>query len=165
MDVPAQEAYLRGHATFLDAAEIAQRLGPTKRRNWRPEQEAEMMRCYQQAHTALTLALAGELALMQRLAGIEIMSVITRAMAARGMTSGLEATFWNRLIVQQTAQREHDELAAKLAQERPGDLWGPLHRLRWRLRQRQLRGALAQMKSKLAQLEQLIAFDTPPRRY
>ena len=80
----------------------------------------------------------------------------------RGMVSAVESSFWNTLMIEQTAQFEYDQLTQKLAQKGAGFFYG-FQRKRWLNRQKQLLASLNTLNTRIGFLEKQIEFIEVPR--
>lgn len=153
LHIQAQAIYARGRDHFLANQEAGGSLFDRKAKKYRDTREAEILRSFQQAYSALEEALRYELADSQREFGIEMMAEITRLFLYKHMISPLEGGYWSKLVVELTTQRECDELDAKLAGPSRGGLLGLLQRWRWWLRRRQLARSLARLDREIRRLE------------
>lgn len=163
LNARAQRAYARGRECFFGEQEASAGLYGGRRRDHLQPEEVGVLRAFQRAHSALQEALRMGLAERQREASVEMMAEITRLFAQRQMTSGVEAKYWAQLVVEQNAQREYEELEARLAEPRRGGLLGLLRRWRRQLRRRQLARALVALDKQIQQIEDMIGFVDPPR--
>ena len=159
----AQFAYSRGYDAFFAGQRVYMEIPPSRRsRLAYAEQAHEAIQLYTQTYTALQEALQATLADSQRYKIIEIMASIANLFIQTGLVSPLESNYWTSLMIEQVNREECDDLKQKLSQPTPGIL-GPLARLRWRLRKRQLEKALDRVDRKIKLIEQNIAFVTPLR--
>ncbi len=156
----AQRAFAGARERYAEGLEIAASLSPRRRRGYYDRQEEELAVCYQQAYSSLQEAFRFTLPESQRVAGIEMAAEIMRFFALRQMVSPLEVSYWARLLLELNTRRECADLAEKLARPARG-LMGPLRRLHWRLRQRQLEWALVRLDTQIRQTEQMIDFVEP----
>jgi len=162
LNARAQRAFARGRHSFLSTQAEAASLFGVRGKGYQKPRESEVLRAFQQAHSALQEALRIGLAESQREATVEMMVELTRLFVHRQMISPLEAKYWSQLLTEQTVWRECNALEQKLARPGPGGLIGLLRRGLWQLRRRQLAGALARLDRQIEDLERLIAFVDPP---
>jgi len=159
----AQFAYCRGYDAFFAGQGVYMEIPPSRRsRLAYAEQAHEAIQLYTQAYTALQEALQDTLGDSQRYKIIEIMASIANLFIQTGLVSPLESNYWTSLMIEQVNRVEYNDLKQKLSQPIPGIL-GPLARLRWHLRKRQLEKAHNRVERKITLIEQNIAFVTPPR--
>jgi hypothetical protein len=161
LDLKSQFAYLRGLDAFSEGQEIIDKISPRKHRVPFQPQVTSAMQLFMEAYSSMQVAFQAELAEEQRYLGVEMMSSMVNEFMRRSMVSAFEMTYWNTLAVEQVAQREYDRLKEKLAS--PAGFLGPLKRLRWRARQKQLVKSLAEIDQKLRALERQIEFTEVPR--
>jgi hypothetical protein len=139
LDLKSQFAYLRGLDAFSEGQEIMSKISTRKR----------LMPFYPR------------LAEPQRSLGVEMMSSMANEFMKREMVSPFERSYWNTLMVEQTAQDEYDHLKVKLSNT--AGVFGGLKRIRWRARQKQLIQSLVELDKRLEKLEKQISFIDVPR--
>ncbi len=161
LDLKSQFAYLRGLDAFTEGQEIIDSINPHKRRVPFHPQVTAAMELFMEAYSSIQVAFLADLAEEQRRLGVEMMASMVNEFMRRSMVSELEMTYWNTLAVEQTAQNEYDRLKEKLAG--PAGFLGPLNRMRWRSRQKQLLRSLVEIDQKLKALERQIQFTDVPR--
>jgi hypothetical protein len=163
LDLKSQFAYLRGLDAFKEGQELMDSVSPKKRRRGYHAQDKASLAIFMQAYSSLQVAFQSDLEDLQRTIGVEMMNSMSEEFMKRGMVSPLEVTFWNSIMVEQTAQNEFDRLREKLS-----GLKGSLafiKRWRWKNRQKQLVESLAKLDQKIKSLEQQIQFvDFPHAR-
>jgi DNA-directed RNA polymerase subunit RPC12/RpoP len=125
--------------------------------------ELEAVEYYQRAYSEVRYALQFELSDDQRGECIQMMTDLTRFFARRMMTTGLEANYWARVMIEYNAQKEQDEIEERLAHWQHAGLTGMLRRWRWQRRRRQLRRSLKRLAAQITQYEELIGFVDPIR--
>ena len=172
LNVLAQQAYMRGRTLYLSVRdEVAgvpapQRAGSIFKPAPKTRQisiENDIIRTCQQAYSGFQVAFQFELPEEQREDGIEMMAEMTRLFLYRERISPLEASYWTKLMIEQTARQEYEELGQKLAEPQKRRFLGFLRRLRWHLRYRQLAKALVKLDEQIKDIERLIGFSSPPR--
>jgi hypothetical protein len=162
-NLEAQFAYSRGYDAFFAGQRVYMEIPPSRRsRLAYAEQAHEAFQFYTQAYTGLQEAFQANLADSQRKKAIEVMASIANLFIQTGLVSPLESNYWTSLMIEQVNRQEYEELEQKLSQPARGIL-GVFPRLRWQLRKRQLAKALDRVQRKIQQIEQNIAFITPPR--
>jgi hypothetical protein len=163
LDLPSQFAFLRGLAAFEEGQAIVQAVNPKKKKNLTKFNETyrTALNLFMEAYSSLQVAFQARLGEVQRQVGVEMMASMSQEFMKHLMVSGLEVSYWNSIMVEQTAQIEYDGLKEKLRQKK-GSI---ILRLRWVLRQRQLRNKLQEINTKIKALENQIAFvDIPVAR-
>lgn len=158
LNVQSQLAYLRGLSAFDEGQKVMEKVSPRRRRYFNQPDDVAAINLFKEAYTALQLAFEADLPEEQRQLGIEMMASMSQEFSVRLMVSGLEASYWNTLMVELNSQNEYDEIRERL--QSPVFI---LAQLRWKIRQYQLRQALARVGRKLAALERQIAFVDFPR--
>lgn len=161
LDLKSQFAFLRGIDAFKEGQEIMEAVNPKKRRLYYDSQDQAALNLFIEAYSSLQIAFLADLEERQRFVGVEMMTSMSIEFMKRNMVSPFEGTYWNTLMVEQTAQNEYDMLKQKLQK-----LDGPLQfirRWRWTARQSQLLKSLDQLDSKMKGLEKQIDFVEIPR--
>jgi DNA-directed RNA polymerase subunit RPC12/RpoP len=161
LDLKSQFAYLRGLDAFSEGQEIMLKISPRKRRTPFYPKITEAMQLFMEAYSSLQVAFLAELAEPQRSLAVEMMASMANEFMKREMVSPFEESYWNTLMVEQTAQIEYDRLKQKLAA--PAGVFGAVKQLRWRTRQKQLVQSLVQLNKKVKILEDRIGFVDIPR--
>ncbi len=162
LDLKSQFAYLRGLDSFSEGQDIMQKVNPRKQRALFQPKVTEAMHLFMSAYTSIQVAFQAELAETQRALGVEMMSSMAQEFMKRNMVSAMEMSYWNTLMIEQTAQYEYDRLKEQLAGQ-GGGLWAGVKRWRWISRQKQLVRSLAQIDKKIKMLEKQIDFTDIPR--
>lgn len=162
LNITAQFAYLRGLEAFSEGQDILDQISPRKRRLVDNPKVKLAMELFMEAYSSLQLALQSELAEAERSLGVEMMASMAQEFSKQEKVSPLEGNYWVSLMVEQTAQKEYDQLKEKLARKGSSP-WEFLVRLRWRARQKQLRNALVKVDQKIAAIERQIEFVERPR--
>jgi len=163
LDLTSQFAFLRGLAAFEEGQAIVQEVNPKKKRNLTKYNNSykTALNLFMEAYSSLQVAFQTRLGEIQRQVGVEMMASMSQEFMKHLMVSGLEVSYWNSIMVEQTAQIEYDGLKEKLRQKEGGIIL----RLRWVLRLRQLRKKQQEINTKIAVLENQIAFvDIPVAR-
>lgn len=160
LDLKSQFAYLRGLDAFSEGQEIMIGVSPRRRRPGDPRASAAM-ELFREAYTSLQVAFTAELAPAQKVLGAEMMASMSAEFMKWNMISPLEMTYWKTLITELKAQEEYDAIKEKLSG--PGSAKQLLQRLHWRIRQKQLLKALADLDKRFIMLERQIAFIDVPR--
>lgn len=162
-NMPAQFSYSRGYDAFFAGQRVYIDIPPKRRTSLAyAEQAQEVTKLYMEAYTALQEALQSYLAESQLYKAIEIMAAISHLFMQVGLISPVEANYWTSLMIEQTSRKELDELNQKIARPASG-FFRPLARLNWRRRRRQLVKGLARLDKRIHNIEQYIAFATPPK--
>ncbi len=163
LDLKSQFAYLRGLDAFKEGQDLMDSVSPKKRRRFYHAMDKASMALFMQAYSSLQVAFQSDLEDLQRSVGVEMMNSMSEEFMKRGMVSPLELTYWNSIMVEQTAQNEFDSLREKLS-----DLKGSLafiQRRRWQNRQKRLVESLVKLDQKIKLLEEQIQFvDFPHAR-
>jgi hypothetical protein len=171
LNVLAQQAYARGCALYLSVREevagvpAPQRAGSIFKPAPKIHQvsiENDIIRTCQQAYSGLQVAFQFDLPDEQRENAIEMMAEMTRLFLHRERISPLEASYWTKLMIEQTARHEYKELEQKLSKPKQHRFLGFLRRWRWQLRYRQLAKALVKLDEQIRDMERLIGFSNPP---
>lgn len=164
LNVRAQRAFTRASTLFFGAQEPAAELFRRRRgRVTHGTPDSDAVLGFQQAHNALQVAFQFDLPDSQRIAGIEMMTEITRLFLMMGMISPLEASYWSRLLLECNTQRELDELDATLSGPAGRGPRALFRRWRQQLRRRQLIASLSRLDRQIRQAEQAMEFVDPPR--
>jgi hypothetical protein len=162
-NINAQFAYSRGYDAFFAGQHLFMEIPPKRRSNLvYAKQAQDVTALFIEAYSAIQVAFEADLADSQREKGIEIMASIAHLFMQTGLVSPLEANYWTTLMIEQTNRKEYEDLKHKLAQS-PHDLLNFFTRVNWRRRKRLLEKALVRVETKIQQIEQNIAFVTPPR--
>lgn len=160
LDLRAQFAFLRGSEAFQEGQIAYQGLSYRQKKNpsFNTEEQA-VIRVLEEAYCSIQQAFATELSDRQRAKGVEMMVNMAQLFLKWNMISSLEANYWQFLMVEHNAQDEYDSLSQRLAS--PAGGLGFLRRLRWRLRQDQLRRALVNLDQKIRLLEENLELAYP----
>lgn len=161
LDLKSQFAYLRGLDAFREGQEIMQAVNPKKRRLYYNSRDQAALNLFIEAYNSLQVAFLADLEETQRFVGVEMMTSMSVEFMKRNMVSPFEGTYWNTLMIEQTAQNEYNLLKQKLL-----NLDGPLRfirRWRWTRRQSQLLKSIDQLDSRIMALEKQIEFVDIPR--
>jgi hypothetical protein len=161
LDLKSQFAFLRGLDAFKEGQEIMQAVNPKKRRLYYNSRDQAALNFFIEAYNSLQVAFLADLEETQRFVGVEMMTSMSVEFMKRNMVSPFEGTYWNRLMIEQTAQNEYDLLKQKLQK-----LDSPLRfiqRWRWTRRQSQLLKSIDQLDSRIKALEKQIEFVDIPR--
>ena len=161
LDLKSQFAFLRGLEAFKEGQDIMQATNPKKQRLSFTLREQAAMKFFMEAYSSLQVAFQADLEETQRWVGVEMMTSMSNEFMRRSLVSSFEGTYWNTLMIEQTAQNEYDLLKQKLAK-----LDGRLQfiqRRRWTARQSQLLKSLAELDRKIKALEKQIEFVDFPR--
>ncbi len=155
VDLTGQFAYVRAFQAFEEAAEVFDELKDLKKLRQRAidytnrEQDGYML--FGEAYSALQEAFRYELAENQHQHGVKMMISVAQLFVPRGMISGMEATYWNSLMVEQVAHKELAKIEAVLADSAlPPPLF---QRLRLRLRRGQLKREIARLDKHIRSVE------------
>ncbi len=162
LDLKSQFAYLRVLDSFSEGQDIMQVVNPRKQRALFQPRVTEAMHLFMSAYTSIQVAFQAELAEPQRALGVEMMSSMAQEFMKRNMVSALEMSYWNTLMIEQTAQYEYDRLKEKLS-GRGGGLLEVFKRWRWNARKKQLVQSLVDLDKKIRALEKQIDFIDVPR--
>jgi len=161
LDLKSQFAFLRGLDAFKEGQEIMQAVNPKKRRLSYNARDQAALNLFIVAYNSLQVAFLADLEETQRFIGVEMMTSMSIEFMKRNMVSPFEGTYWNTLMIEQTAQNEYDLLKQKLQkQDRPLRF---IQRWRWTRRQSQLLKSIDQLDSKIKALEKKIEFVDIPR--
>jgi len=153
LDIVALEIFLRSREMFLQAREQTPIPLKSKRAPlYRPLPD-HVTRIYQQAYSGLERAFAGQLIERHRKEGIEMMAETSLIFAQNARVSGVEANYWKRLMMEQVALDELEEIDAKLSDSNASH---GLKRLHWRLRRMQLLRSLTKIDQKIADVEDIL---------
>ena len=156
VDLTGQFAYVRGYEAYEEAADVFEDLKSRKKhkidRFVYDQIENQGFELFSEAYSALQEAFRYELAAEQHNHGVHMMISIVQLFVPRNMVSGLEAAYWNMLMVEQTARKEHAALEKKLAGE-DGQQPGLFSRLRWQLRHKQLDRELTRLDKQIRGIE------------
>jgi hypothetical protein len=161
LDLKSQFAYLRGLDAFKEGQEIMQAVNPKKRRLYYNSRDQAALNLFIEAYSSLQVAFQADLEESQRFVAVEMMTSMSNEFMKRNMVSLFEGTYWNSLMIEQTAQNEYNLLKQKLQK-----LESPLRfiqRWRWTARLSQLLKSLEQLDSKIKSLEKSIEFVDIPR--
>jgi hypothetical protein len=161
LNLESQFAFLRSVDAFTEGQEILETISPRLRRIPNNTIDKQALDLFIEAYTAMQVAFKVELADMQRSLGIEMMANMADEFMKRNMVSPLEANYWISLLIEQNSRNEHAQLMEKMG--RPGGPLAFIQRMRWRARQKQLAGAIAQLNRKIDALERQIVFVDIPR--
>ncbi len=162
-NMQAQFAYSRGYDAFFAGQRAYMEIPPSRRsRLTYAKQAQDVTQLYIEAYTAIQEAFQSTLAQSQSEKAIEMMATISIMFTQTNLVSPMESGYWTALVVEQVNHKEYDELNGKLSIP-PAGILNRLARLRWRLRQRQLRKALLRVEQRIKLLEQNIAFISPPK--
>lgn len=161
-NLEAQFAYSRGYDAFFAGQQVYMEIPPNRRSHRAYVQQAEeATHLLTEAYSAIQVAFQAYLAESQRIKAIEMMASIAVLFMQTGLISPLESNYWTTLMIEQTNQKELEDINRKLTQPSSG-LFGFLARFRWRTRKNQLEKALVRVEKKITLIEQYIAFVTPP---
>jgi hypothetical protein len=162
-NLQAQFAYSRGYDAFFAGQHVYMQIPPNRRSRRAYAQQAEdATQLFTEAYSAIQEALQHNLGESQRKKAIEMMATIAVLFIQIEMISPLESNYWTTLMVEQTNQKELDDLNRKLEQP-SSSIFGFWTRLNWRRRKNQLKKGLTRIEQKILLIEQNIAFVTPPR--
>jgi hypothetical protein len=162
LDLKSQFAYLRGLDAFSEGQALMDGISPRKRRVPTYPKVSEAVLLFEEAYSSLQVAFQAELAEAQRSLGVEMMAAMAQEFLVWEKISFLEMTYWKSLAVEQTAQKEYDEIKQKLA--RPGGSpFSFLIKMRWRGRKKQLTEALVKLDARIKLVERQISFIDFPR--
>ncbi len=161
LDLKSQFAFLRGLDAFREGQELLDKVSPRKRRRMFHALDKASLALFMEAYSSIQVAFQAELTEGQRALGVEMMTSMSDEFMKRGMVSSLETTYWNTLMIEQTAQFEYDQIREKLTFT--DGLFGFIKKWRWQARQKQLMSNFDQLDQKIAMLERQIEFVDVPR--
>jgi hypothetical protein len=171
IDLLAHYAFLRGRELYMEALEIGvqieEGLGPKRRRdpfrerNRHDTREIRRTQALQQAYAELRHALQSELPGNQYREALEMVTETTRLFSERSMTTGIEAGFWAKRLIELNTLDEIAVLHESLAE--PATDWKAKWR-QWRARRgiKSRREGLLRLREELGRIEAQIAFAEPP---
>jgi hypothetical protein len=156
VDLTGQFAYVRGFQAFEEAAEVMEGLKDAKKlktlRHHYEDTENQGFLLFEEAYSALQEAFRYELAEKQQQHGVKMMISIVQLFSPRNMVSGLEASYWNSMMVEQTARGELVKIEASFAGE-SGQKLSWFTRMRWQLRRNQLQRELKRLDRQIRGIE------------
>ena len=162
LDLKSQFAFLRGLDAFTEGQDLLDKVSPRKRRKFYHSIDKASLSLFLEAYSSLQVAFQSELIETQRSLGVEMMTSMSDEFMKRGMVSSYETTYWNTLMIEQTAQSEYDQISGKLS-KLDGSILGFVKKWRWQRRQKQLIETIAKLDKKVSLLEHQIEFIDVPR--
>ena len=173
IDLLAHYAFLRGRSLYLEALEIGveieESLGPRRRRdpfrerNRHDPREIRRTLSLQQSYAELRHALLTELPAGQFREALEMVTETTRLFSERSMTTGLEAAYWAKRLIELNTLDEILEASEQTVEPVEG-LKGKWRQWRSRRRMKSRIEGLTRLRGELERIEARIEFAEPPFR-